>query len=40
MAGGLGTMVELNRSPRLNGHFVINDLDLWEPVMNEFLAQH
>ena len=40
MAGGLGTMVELSRSPGLNGHFIVNDLDLWEPVMDEFLAQY
>jgi dienelactone hydrolase len=38
-AGGLGTMVELTRSPGLNGHFVVNDLELWEPAMNDFLAQ-
>ena len=40
MAGGLGTMLELTRSPELNGHFVINDLELWEPAMDEFLAQY
>lgn len=40
MAGGLGTMLELTRSPGLNGHFVINDLKLWEPAMDEFLAQY
>lgn len=36
-AGGLGTMVELTRSPGLNGHFIINDLDLWAPVLDDFL---
>ena len=40
MAGGLGTMVELSRSPGLNGHFIVNDLDLWEPVMDDFLTQY
>lgn len=39
-AGGLGTMVELTRSPGLNGHFIINDLELWEPALDEFLDQH
>ena len=39
-AGGLGTMVELRRSPGLNGHFVINDLALWESAMDEFLARY
>jgi len=38
-AGGLGTMLEFTRSPGLNGHFIINDLELWEPAMDEFLAQ-
>lgn len=38
-AGGLGTMVEITRSPGLNGHFVINDLALWEPAMEKFLGQ-
>lgn len=39
-AGGSGTMVELSRLPGLNGHFVINDLELWAPVMDEFLGQY
>ena len=39
-AGGLGSMVEMTRAPGLNGHFVINDLKSWEPVMDEFLEQH
>lgn len=39
MAGGLGDMVELTRAPGLNGHFVINDLDLWARNMDEFLAE-
>ena len=38
-AGGLGTMVELTRAAGLNGHFLINDLTLWEQTMDEFLAQ-
>jgi dienelactone hydrolase len=39
-AGGMGTMIELTRSPGLNGHFIINDLDLWAPALDDFLAQH
>jgi len=39
LAGGLGTMIELTRSPGLNGHFVINDVDLWGSAADEFLAQ-
>ncbi len=39
-AGGMGTMFELTRSPGLNGHFILNDLELWEPAMDEFLAQY
>ena len=39
-AGGLGSMVELSRSPGLNGHFIINDLELWKPVMDDFLTRH
>lgn len=39
-AGGLGTMIELTRSPGLNGHFIINDLELWAPVLDDFLDQN
>ena len=39
LAGGLGTLVELTRAPGLNGHFIINDLALWEPAMDTFLDQ-
>ncbi|MFQ5609675.1 MAG: alpha/beta hydrolase family protein [Woeseiaceae bacterium] len=39
MAGGLGTMIELTRAPGLNGHFVINDTELWASSMDAFLAQ-
>ena len=39
-AGGMGTMAELTRSPGLNGHFIINDLASWEPVMDDFLNQY
>lgn len=39
VAGGLGTMLELTRSPGLNGHFILNDLDLWKSAMDEFLNQ-
>ena len=40
LAGGLGSMSELTRSPGLNGHFIINDPSLWEPVLDDFLDQH
>ena len=40
MAGGMGTLVELRRSPGLNGHFIINDLELWAPVLDEFLDRN
>ena len=39
VAGGMGTMIELTRSPGLNGHFIINDLELWEAVLDDFLEQ-
>lgn len=39
MAGGLGSMIEIVRAAGLNGHFVINDLELWERTMDEFIAQ-
>lgn len=38
-AGGMGTMIELTRSPGLNGHFIINDLALWAPVLDDYLEQ-
>ncbi len=38
MAGGLGTMIEISRTPGVNGHFVINDPDLWAPATNQYLA--
>ena len=37
-SGGLGAMIEISRAPGLNGHFVINDPDLWAPPTNEYLA--
>jgi dienelactone hydrolase len=40
LAGGLGSMIELARSPGLNGHFIINDLALWEPALDDFIAQY
>lgn len=40
MAGGLGTFLELTRAPGLNGHFVINDLELWANSVDTFLARH
>ena len=33
-------MIELTRSPGLNGHFIINDLELWAPVLDDFLGQN
>ena len=33
-------MTELTRSPGLNGHFIINDLALWEPVLEDFIAAY
>lgn len=38
-AGGMGSWFELTRSPGLNGHFIVNDLELWELVMDEYLGQ-
>jgi hypothetical protein len=38
LAGGLGTMRELQRANGLNGHFIINDLALWQGSMDEFLG--
>ncbi|MDX1406360.1 MAG: CocE/NonD family hydrolase [Woeseiaceae bacterium] len=38
MAGGMGTMVELTRQPGLNGHFIINDPELWGPAVDDYLA--
>jgi dienelactone hydrolase len=39
LAGGLGTMLAMTRSPGLNGHFVINDPDLWGHAVEDFLAR-
>lgn len=36
-AGGLGTMLELQRAPGLNGHFIINDSGLWRSHMDQLL---
>jgi len=38
MAGGLATMHELARAPGLNGHFVVNDPDLWTELVDGYLA--
>ena len=35
-AGGIGQWITPTRAPGLNGHFIINDLHLWEPAMDEF----
>jgi len=37
-AGGLGSMLEMTRAAGLNGHFVINDPELWGRTMDGFLA--
>jgi dienelactone hydrolase len=39
MAGGLGIFHQFVRAPGLNGHFLINDPDLWAPEMDAFLEQ-
>ncbi len=38
-AGGLGAFNEFTRSPGLNGHFLINDPQLWALTMDNFLGQ-
>lgn len=37
--GGLGEFRVFTRAPGLNGHFLINDLSLWEQAMDQFLAR-
>jgi dienelactone hydrolase len=37
-AGGQGTLNELQRAPGLNGHFIINDLELWQDSVDGFLG--
>jgi hypothetical protein len=32
-------MVELMRAPGLNRHFVINDIELWGGVLDDYLLQ-
>ena len=36
-AGGLGTMHEPARAPGLNGHFVVNDRELWAGIVDGYL---
>ncbi len=38
-AGGLGAFNEFTRAPGLNGHFLINDPQLWEVTMDDFPGQ-
>jgi dienelactone hydrolase len=38
-AGGLGEFRELFRAPGLNGHFIVNDPDLWSAPVAAYLAQ-
>lgn len=37
-AGGTGTFFVYQREPDLNGHFVLNDLELWAADLDAFLA--
>ena len=37
-AGGMGAFHVFRRQPGLNGHFVINDLELWEATVDAYLA--
>lgn len=39
MAGGMGEFREVTRAPDLNGHFLVNDEDLWAAAMDDFLAE-
>lgn len=36
-AGGMGVFHVFRREPGLNGHFVINDLELWQATVDEYL---
>ncbi len=38
-AGGLGSFHEFTRAAGLNGHFLINDPELWQAAMDGFLGQ-
>jgi len=38
-AGGLGAFHEFTRAPGLDGHFLINDPELWASAMEEFLGR-
>jgi dienelactone hydrolase len=38
-AGGLGQFYEFTREPGLNGHFVLNDPDLWASAVEDYLEQ-
>lgn len=38
-AGGLGSFHEFDRGPGRNGHFLVNDPDLWAASVDAFLAQ-
>lgn len=39
MAGGLGALHEFTLAPGLNGHFLINDPELWERTLDDFLGR-
>ncbi len=38
-AGGMGQFRAFTRAPGLNGHFLINDPDLWSSAMDQFLER-
>jgi dienelactone hydrolase len=37
VAGGLGEFQEYTRAPGLNGHFLINDPELWDDALDRFI---
>ncbi|NND59242.1 MAG: prolyl oligopeptidase family serine peptidase [Gammaproteobacteria bacterium] len=38
-AGGMGQFVVFTRAPGLNGHFIINDSDLWGATVSAYLTE-
>jgi dienelactone hydrolase len=37
-AGGMGEFNVFERAPGLNGHFLVNDLERWEPTLDVYVA--
>lgn len=37
VAGGMGEFREFERAPGLNGHFLVNDAELWAPAVDEYI---